>query len=352
MSETFNFDTISSEVRQNFDIERKPKGGLKAFNRRFIDALRLSFQEKEIFLFAILQWVVIALVYYLFIQMLDWIPDHVWEAAKNSESVSLPDIILNLWLLLCIGLGAYPIGILTACMGAVHLLRRQGQPSTIAACLTIVLPKSFRLWIFHWIDGWITVTQIIERLPDKDNRKTKAERAISELAYYAWKVGVAGMLPALLNSHQGLLHAGKQSIKLLKHQFIPVAAVRMGYSAMCWIVGVGGYIGCFVFMLAIDFQPKNVALHSDIYYFYQWLGIPILIAVGLVMLFLRPVYVIAICDLYADYLDNTEQSPDFGTPPSRGTSTLVAFLCFVLMIAVLYLYREPLGIVGWLSVAG
>lgn len=68
------------------------------------------------------------------------------------------------------------------------------------------------------------------------------------------------------------------------------------------------------------------------------------------MLLLRPVYVIAMCDVYADYLDESEQTPDFGTAPSNGISALVTFLCVCLFVAVLHLYRESLGIIHWLSI--
>lgn len=43
------------------------------------------FVEKEMFVFVLLQFVAIALAYYLWVQMLAWIPDEVWEGAKDSD---------------------------------------------------------------------------------------------------------------------------------------------------------------------------------------------------------------------------------------------------------------------------
>jgi hypothetical protein len=43
------------------------------------------FVEKEMFVFVLLQFVAIALAYYLWVQMLGWIPDEVWEGAKDSD---------------------------------------------------------------------------------------------------------------------------------------------------------------------------------------------------------------------------------------------------------------------------
>ena len=77
---------------------------------------------------------------------------------------------------------------------ATHFLRKQGRESTVAACFRLVLPQSWSLWAFHWIDGWITVNQILDRLPRKNDRRTAAEKALSEALYYAWKLGVSGIL--------------------------------------------------------------------------------------------------------------------------------------------------------------
>ena len=95
-------------------------------------------------------------------------------------------------LFVCVGLVAYPLGLLTACMGASYMLRFCGRPSTIAECLKIVLPKSWTLWIFSWLDGWWTMERILERLPKKNDRTPLSVKLANEAVYQAWKISSMG----------------------------------------------------------------------------------------------------------------------------------------------------------------
>jgi len=74
------------------------------------------FTEKEALFFVLLQWLVIFLVYLLWVQMLAWIPDEVWQSTENSDEGSIVDWILLLWSFICVGIAAFPIGILSGCM--------------------------------------------------------------------------------------------------------------------------------------------------------------------------------------------------------------------------------------------
>ena len=47
-------------------------------------SFKLILEEKEIFFFAALQWVVIALAYVVWTKILDWIPDQVWDEVGRS----------------------------------------------------------------------------------------------------------------------------------------------------------------------------------------------------------------------------------------------------------------------------
>src|SRR5690554_7624268 len=93
-------------------------------------------------------------------------------------------------------------------MGATHFLHKQGRESTVATCLKLVLPQSWSLWSFHWIDGWITVNQILDRLPKKGGRKNPI---LSEALYYAWKLGISGVLPSIVTGNN-LIKSGKNSV--------------------------------------------------------------------------------------------------------------------------------------------
>lgn len=136
---------VREEIAEIPDIDEKPSGGVTTFLTRVTYALSLGFKEKEIFFFGLLQWVSIALAYLLGVQMLDWIPESVWESAANSNEASVVDLILWIWSFFCVSVASFPVGIFTRCMGAAHFLHKQGRESTVATCLKFVLTQSWPL---------------------------------------------------------------------------------------------------------------------------------------------------------------------------------------------------------------
>lgn len=346
------FEGVKQEIQQMGSFEQKPSAGesLTGFFAYVGYAWNLMWQEKEIFTFALLQWAAVGAGYYLWVQMLDWIPVEVWRSAEGADEASVVDLILLAWSFVVVGVVAYFLGILSACMGAVHFIRRQGRSSSIAECLRIVLPKVWPLWIFTWIDSWITVNQILKRLPKKNDRTSPADRALSEALYYAWKIGTIGILPGLITG-RGLVESCRQSIGVVRHKFKDVAKLRVGYSALCWVVGISAYIGTIYFFIMFrDLLPTGKEeIYGHIYTFYFWAGVPILIAVSIVQIFLRPVYVIASCHIYSDYLNEKQERIMLPRSPSKGYSALVALGVLLLLLAAVFIYRDQLGITKMLS---
>lgn len=345
----FGLDFVGESTRELLDkhaIRRSIWKGrnLAEFSSRSVYAIALIFREKEIIFFSLLQWAAIGLAYYLWVQVLGWIPNEVWESDSKIYDVPLNLAFLG-WSFLCVALAAYPIGVLTGAMGAAHFLREQGHPSTIAACLKLALSNSRKLWMFHTADGWLTVDIILERLPKRNYFSTMAERAVKEALYYAWKVGTIGVPPAVLTGH-GLIEAGKESIALVKSKLFDVLKLRGGYSVACWIIGVLAYVGSIVFFInhQLLFQGEH-----RIFTFYFWMGVPILVAVGVISLFVRPVFVIASCQLYSDFLKENGRSVDMDGLPGRGTSTFVAFLVLCAIALAVFLYRDEIGLMRVLS---
>jgi len=330
-------------------IQPEKTEGLKSYFSYLIKAWKLTLQEKEIITFAFLQLASIAIGYYLWVQMLRWIPPEVWRSAEHSRHASWPDLILLLWSFVCVGVAALPLSIFSACIGVVYFLRRQGYPSTIAACLKIVLTQVWPLWIFQWMDGWITVNQILERLPKKNNRKTPASRILSEALYFAWKLGTIGIMPAVITG-RGLVESCRGSISVVKTKFIDAAKLRMGYSFLCWIVGISAYIGTILLFTYGHFIPPHAEIYGFIYTFYFWAGVPLLVAAALIGLFLRPAYIIGSCELYAQYLTENNKTIILPQPPSKGISAFVFFVILCALVAIVFLYRGPLGINAALSV--
>ena len=340
---------LKNKAYVNYDNKEKPSKTTAAlgFFRSCGVSLYLIFTEKENILFAFLSLVCMALVYFLGLKVLDWIPQEIWDSLKAEEGKdhTLLNLAVTIWAFVCCGIVAYPLGIFTACMGASYMLRFQGKESTISECLKIVLPKSWTLWVFSWIDGWWTFWRIVERLPKKNDRTPISTKIMRETIYQAWKLASLGFLPATVCG-RSLKEACKDSLNLLQDRFSMLAKLRIGYSVVCWIVGIGSYISMFFVM----FYCRDVRIGSnEIYSFYFLAGAPIVVALTIIMLFFRPLYVISACRIYAFYarekgieIKMPEKSPKF-------VSSLIVFLLLLVAVAVVYLWRDELGLSDILS---
>lgn len=173
--------------------------------------------------------------------MLYWIPEEVWRSAENSNGGSIADLVLFGWIFVCVGMAALPLGIFSSCMAVVHMLYFEDKPSTIAACLKVVLPRTWSLWLFHWMDGYITIYRIIERLPKKNDRTPAVQEAINEVLYYAWKVATMGILPNLITG-RSIKKTVKNTVGMIKDNAMEIFMIRIGYSVFCWIVAILTYV--------------------------------------------------------------------------------------------------------------
>ncbi len=309
-------------------------------------AFRWVFEEKHILLFAFFQIVAIAAGYYLWVQMLGWIPKEVWESDEKLQNIKLNLAVFG-WSFLCVGLVSGPVAVFTGCMGASHFLKRAGLPSGMMSCLRMVLPRAWPLWIFCWMDCWFTVLQILERLP-KRGRDGAEDRFIKELLYYSWKLGTVGMLPSLLNG-KNLFLAAKESVLLIRDKPYEVMLLRGGYSLFCWIVGVLAYAGTAAFFFT---HHHLIETGNWVYWVYVWAGIPILIATAVIQIFLRPIFVLGSCEVYSDYIVTEQMNPKLRTPPPVIFSLMMSFGFLLMLAGTVYLYREPLGLTAILEVRG
>ena len=345
----FDLDFVRDDVLRHLHKRKisdpRRAGSWKDFLGRASYAASMTLREPEIVTFAVLQWVVVALTYYLWVQIIGWIPEAVWES--EAAHVRWPlNIVVTVWSLGCVALAAYPIGLLTGCTAAAHLLHQQGMPCSIARCLAIVLPKAGTLWTFHVADGWLTVDQIVERLPKKKRRMSIAARASSELAYYAWKVGTVGMVPAIVAGHAQFA-AAEQSVALVKARMMDVLILRGSYSAACWVVGIGSYVGAVLFTMVI---PGVFQSDRPLFTFYLWMGVPILAAAAVVKIVLRPIFIISASRLYSDFMGEHAASllPE---KQSNALRAAVGFGALAVVVGTVFLYREQLGLM-WILRAG
>ena len=338
---------LKKDAYQEYKNEDKPnrKESLSYFGRCVLYSSKLIFKEKEIITFAILQLVCIGLGYYLWVQMLDWIPEEVWESTRDSDNGSPADIVLLLWSFFCVGLTAYPLGLLTACMGATHFLHENGEESTIAKCFRIVIPRAWPIWIFSWLDGWWTVNRILERLPKKRDRVPLSQKLINEAIYQAWKIASLGFLPALIIG-RSVIDSCKDSLGVLKTHFKTICQLRIAYSVICWIFGIGSYVGA-IFMAPYIFS--HMSSDNDMYTFYVFVGVPMLIALFFIQVFFRPIYILSACRIYSNYVRENNIPIELPTV-SKFSSTIVAFIVLGIIIGTIFLYRDMLGITDLLSI--
>ena len=307
-------------------------------------ALSLGLKEKEIFFFGGMQWLAVSMAYLLWTQMLFWIPPEVWDAMETQDGAGPIDYALTLWAFLCVGLAAFPIGIFSSCMGVTHFLHKQGRASTVAMCLKLSLPNAWRLWVFHWTDGWFTVKQIWSRIPGGENR-TLAQILYQEALYYAWKVGISGVLPSMVIG-KGMIESGKESVEFVKQNTKEIIKLRVAYSGNCWVLGILTYFAAFPIVFYLD---DGTGIGNNIANIYLYIALPICFSTGFIMFFLRPIYLLNLCNLYSDYLKTNNIKVELPDNPPRAMSALVVFAILCVAALVIFYYREAIGLVDILS---
>jgi len=354
---------ISEDISKMPEMENLPKGNSKDFTSKVSYALSLGMQEKEIFLFGLMQWVFVLLAYILWLQMLSWIPQPVWDEVATcidnggENCTVLADIPLALWGWFCILLAAFPIGIFSSAMGAAHFMHKQKMESTTIKCLQASLSNAWTSWSFHFIDGWITVRQILRRLPKEPEHELDYQRKLrlirlakEEALYYAWKIGTAGVLPSMVLGNN-LLTSGKNSLKFVKAKFVDILKLRAAYSSICWVVGIAAYLGAIMVMFFMGDGVYSNSGNLDVVKIYQYMIIPIGIAAMVVMIFLRPVYILTLCNLYSDFLESTDEKPILPNDPSVGKKALYVFAFMCLLMILVIIFRDEIGLTEILSAA-
>ena len=322
--------------------EKPPKGqSFKNSLFRIKKSFHFIFKEPEIILFSFLQLLAIFVAYLVFIKTLDWIPKESWEQARsNSEQSAQLEWFLFVGAFVAVGFASIFIGFFTACIGASHILTRLGQKSTVLTCIQFVFPKIWSLWIFSWIDAWITTNQVLSRL--NRNRDSVALRTFEEAMYYAWKIGTAGIIPGLLTTNNTWTSC-KNSIGFLKHKTREVLELRIGYSLVNWIVGLCCVLGFYpitrFFILNFDFiKEKTVDSQTSDAFFIM--GIPFLLAVVCVQMFVRPFYIISLFDLYSEYLIETKQKVIIPKKTNWAYIAIITFILLLLFIFFSFLFYE------------
>jgi hypothetical protein len=337
-----------NDAREIFDqIGTKPKvlstQNFSTFWQELGYSVKLVLAEKEIIFFAALQWLVIGLAYIIWTQILDWIPDHVWrELSKSNDEITftLTSLAFVGWSFFVIAVASYPISLLNAAMTAAHYLKSAGQTSTIAKCLNLAFNNLGRLWVFTTIDAWITVDAILDRMPRKRGNRT----ALDELLYYAWKIGTIGVVPALV-AGKGYIEAAKDSVSLLRSQPLRAIGIRMGYSLICWAVGITAYAGTVYYLMGLDIRSDAP---NAMYHFYVLIAFPIVIAVGVTAVLIRPFYLVMVSKLYTDVVPVNASATEL-TAGKKIDALALFFAILLCVLLALYFFGDELGVRAWIE---
>jgi hypothetical protein len=325
---------------------------ITAFFNNIPSVITLIEEEPELIFFAVCQWLVIWLAYVGWTQMLHWIPDEVWNAVGRASKddrkgmFEMINLLLLGWSFFIVCIASYPIGLCSAAMVAVHDLRACKEKVSLDRCFAIADRHLGKIWMFTVLDGWITVSAILSRLPKKHYHRT----ALDELLYYAWKVATMGMVPALVNGRDWLA-AGKDSVKLLMSQPARALGLRFGYSAVCWVIGGLSYIGAiYVF---VKFGDKKEGLHY-IYNFYLLMAAPIFVSVGVISVFVRPFFLLGVAKFYTDTMNvAAEIEKDIAeVTPAEEVVFSGLFCIFALMLSALLallFFGNQLGFGEWIN---
>lgn len=345
----YKYFNSMDELTKFVDNEKKPESEIKTFTSRIRYALMLGLKEKEIFFFGLLQLLVIMVGYVFWLQVLNWIPQDIWNEVQacidrgEDDCTGIIDIALYLWGMAIVVIISFPVGILSCSIGTTHFLISRNEESTVLKCLNASFSNAWAIWKFHSIDGYITIDRILERLPKDDDTRTPADKALEEAAYYAWKVGTAGMVPNLILGNK-LIPSGISSINFVKSKFKEVASLRGAYSSICWLIAILSYIGAIILTAVFEDQLTLSTGEIEIGAFYNYMIIPICFATLSVVVVLRPLYIISICDLYSDYLEENKEEAELPDNPTKGRSALITFVILMMLLIFLSSFGLDIGL--------
>jgi hypothetical protein len=124
-----------------------------------------------------------------------------------------------------------------------------------------------------------------------------------------------------------------------------VIGIRMGYSLICWVVGLAAFVGSIFYLM--KFGPHGNRSY-EIYKFYSALIVPIFATVGIISILVRPFFLIMISKLYTHVIPL-----DLGITiaPQRQKFNFLTLLFVILLstVLILYFFGDQLGVRQWVE---
>ena len=101
--------------------------------------------------------------------------------------------------------------------------------------------------------------------------------------------------------------------------------------------------------MAIITKSAQTQVDGEAVNIFYILGVPIFIAIGFLSIFVRPIYILSLFDIYSEYMIEINQKI---TAPKKNPFAKIAvwfFIFLILLIASVIIFREELGIVKLLA---
>ncbi len=122
--------------------------------------------------------------------------------------------------------------------------------------------------------------------------------------------------------------------------------LRFGYSAVCWVVGIGAYVSA---LISFPHTGHRLSAAHGIYFFYEWMALPIMCSVGLVCVVIRPFFLLSAARLYSDVFDVRADIEDdlweITADGQRGLSWITwAFLALLGGLLVAVFFPDRIGL--------
>ena len=148
------------------------------------------------------------------------------------------------------------------------------------------------------------------------------------------------------NKKNGRFIESKMVLALVVFAVIMIK-LRLGYSFICWIIGIGCYVGVIFFFSCLGKLPDEY----DVYTWYFYAGFPLIIALLTIIVLFRPLYIISACRIYINYACDEGIQPNLPKKSSVvGRNILVIFMLLTLAICIVLFFHQQLGIDKLLAV--
>ncbi|TVQ82870.1 MAG: hypothetical protein EA357_07845 [Micavibrio sp.] len=328
-------------------LRDRKRGSFSVF--RFFGYMLYSWKlmavEKEVILFIFLQWLTACLgLYMLLAVLLD--PKFIFMAETAHATGTRaawygPDFIIWVWGTLCITVVALPFSIFASCIPVVHIIHHyEGRQSTISECMRVVLARVGSLWFFVWVDLYLTIFK-----PHYSRYDSWPVRLVKMALYEAWKV-------AAMSIHMNILTGRSWSelrtntVELVKQRGWEMLGIRIGYLLVNGILFLAAwaclYWGLPLIFPVSDAEGVGVDNNSTGANFVFCLLL-IVLWLALINIFSRPAYLIAMSDIFADYIYQKPGDEHVLPEKNEPVSWTPFFIYAVLIVTV---FSFPLA--GWL----